>query len=134
MILIDTSGFLAAADSRDAAHSEMLAAFGRLGRGTFGAAVTTSYVLVESLTLIRRRLGLEKAQAFERVTRDTAGIRIVWVDAELHQAAAGMMFSHPDKDWSIVDCSCFVTMGQLGIRQALTLDRDFDQAGFTRVP
>jgi predicted nucleic acid-binding protein len=134
MILIDTSAFLAASDSKDAAHGEMVSAFDRLGRGAFGAAVTTNYVLIESLSLIRRRLGVEKAKVFARVTRDPKGVRIIWVDSDLHDAAAEMMFAHPDKQWSIVDCSCFVTMTQLGIRQALTLDDDFERAGFLKVP
>jgi predicted nucleic acid-binding protein len=134
MILIDTSAFLAASDSRDAAHEEMASAFDRLGRGEFGAAVTTNYVLIEALMLIRRRLGVEKAKIFSRVIRDPKGVRVYWVDSDLHKAAAEMMFAHPDQQWSIVDCSCFVTMAQLGIRQAMTLDGDFEQAGFVRVP
>jgi predicted nucleic acid-binding protein len=134
MIVIDTSAFLAASDSRDAAHEVMVSAFDRLRRGEFGAAVTTNYVLIEAISLIRRRLGVEKAKIFSRVTRDSKGVRVFWVDSDLHQAAVDMMFAHPDQQWSIVDCSCFVTMTQLGIRQALTLDGDFEQAGFVRVP
>ncbi len=35
-----------------------------------------------------------------------------------------------DKEWGLVDCVSFVTMNQLGITEALTTDRHFEQAGF----
>jgi uncharacterized protein len=36
----------------------------------------------------------------------------------------------PDKDWPLTDCICFVVMEDGGIRDALTGDRPFEQAGF----
>lgn len=36
-----------------------------------------------------------------------------------------------DKEWGITDCISFVTMRDRGIQEALTTDRDFEQAGFT---
>jgi predicted nucleic acid-binding protein len=35
-----------------------------------------------------------------------------------------------DKDWSLTDCISFVVMTREGITEALTADRDFEQAGF----
>jgi predicted nucleic acid-binding protein len=37
----------------------------------------------------------------------------------------------PDKDWPLTDCISFVVMEDEGIRDALTGDRHFEQAGFT---
>lgn len=34
------------------------------------------------------------------------------------------------KHWSLTDCISFVVMQQRGIRQALTFDRHFEQAGY----
>jgi len=36
----------------------------------------------------------------------------------------------PDKAWSLTDCISFVVMEERGIRDALGLDRHFEQAGF----
>ncbi|HVX83419.1 MAG TPA: PIN domain-containing protein [Phycisphaerae bacterium] len=38
--------------------------------------------------------------------------------------------SRPDKEWSLVDCISFEIMRELGIQEALTGDRHFEQAGF----
>jgi predicted nucleic acid-binding protein len=36
----------------------------------------------------------------------------------------------PDKAWSVTDCISFVVMEGDGIREALTGDQHFEQAGF----
>lgn len=36
----------------------------------------------------------------------------------------------PDKDWSLTDCISFAAMTELAIKEALTSDRHFIQAGF----
>jgi predicted nucleic acid-binding protein len=40
------------------------------------------------------------------------------------------MRNRPDKDWSLADCISFVVMEEMGLREALTGDRHFEQAGF----
>jgi hypothetical protein len=36
----------------------------------------------------------------------------------------------PDKSWSLTDCISFVVMEERGIREALTADHHFGQAGY----
>lgn len=38
---------------------------------------------------------------------------------------------HSDKRWSFTDCTTFVAMRERGLTEALTSDRDFEQAGFS---
>ncbi len=39
--------------------------------------------------------------------------------------------ARPDQEWGLVDCSSFRLMAALNIREALTNDHHFTQAGFT---
>ena len=39
--------------------------------------------------------------------------------------------THSDKEWTLTDCVSFALMRQLKIKEALTADEHFRQAGFT---
>jgi hypothetical protein len=44
--------------------------------------------------------------------------------------ACGWLRDRPDKDWSLTDCISFVVMEDENIKEALTADHHFEQAGF----
>ena len=48
---------------------------------------------------------------------------------QFHNALARLR-NRPDREWSITDCASFLVMERAGIREALTGDRHFEQAGF----
>ena len=48
-------------------------------------------------------------------------------------AASLALTKRPDKAWSLTDCISFVVMDEQGLREALTGDRHFAQAGFVPV-
>ena len=50
--------------------------------------------------------------------------------SELLNAGLDRMRERPDKDWSLIDCISFVVMENEGIKDALTADQHFEQAGF----
>jgi predicted nucleic acid-binding protein len=60
-------------------------------------------------------------------------LTVVHVDAVLDEAAWALLRSRPDKGWSLTDCVSFELMRGRGIREALTTDRHFEQAGFVRL-
>jgi len=55
---------------------------------------------------------------------------VVEPSAELFAAGVAFYAGRPDKDWPLTDCISFVVMEREGIREALTGDRYFEQAGF----
>jgi predicted nucleic acid-binding protein len=134
MIFVDTSAWLALADSRDRDHSRSTEFHKRILRAEFGKQVTTNCVLTETLTIIRRRIGLAQAVTLANAVRAGKEVGLFWVESVHHDQAIDLMADHADKDWSVTDCTSFVIMRSLGIQDAFTLDRDFTQAGFTARP
>jgi uncharacterized protein len=134
MIFVDTSAWLALADRHDRDHSRTLAVSRLIARGEYGKPVTTNYVTTETLTLVRRRLGLSAAVSLAKTFAESDEVRVFWIEPVHHQEAVQLMAAHTDKIWSLTDCTSFVVMHALQIREALALDDDFTQAGFSVVP
>lgn len=57
-------------------------------------------------------------------------VRVVGYSDELLSAGVDLYRQRLDKSWSLTDCVSFCVMRQHGIREALTGDQDFEQAGF----
>ncbi len=57
-------------------------------------------------------------------------IEIIELSAELYDEALHLYRTRPDKEWGLTDCLSFTIMYQRNIRQALTADGHFDQAGY----
>ena len=49
---------------------------------------------------------------------------------ELFDRALNFYHRHSDKEWSLTDCTSFIVMRDQGIKEALTGDKHFEQAGF----
>jgi len=61
-------------------------------------------------------------------------VTVVWIDATHFADALTEFEGHRDKRWSFTDCTSFVVMRDLGIATAFGFDRNFEQAGFRRLP
>jgi predicted nucleic acid-binding protein len=72
------------------------------------------------------------AHGYERIRHD-AHIEVVPHSGELSAGAIGLFTDRSDKDWSLTDCLSFIVMGRRNIRDALTVDRHFEQAGLRAV-
>jgi predicted nucleic acid-binding protein len=128
-LFADTAGWMACADGADPAHHEAVQARDLwLQKG--GVLVTTDYVVDEALTLIRIRLGLISAQNWWRQIEGSARVRWEWIGIERTEKARAVFFRFRDKDFSFTDCTSFIVMKELGLRQALTTDKHFTQMGF----
>jgi uncharacterized protein len=71
------------------------------------------------------------AQAFGQIRHDPH-IEVVPQSANLSSTAIELYTARKDKDWSLTDCLSFIIMEQRNIRDALTADGHFEQAGFGR--
>jgi predicted nucleic acid-binding protein len=124
-VFADTFFFLAILNRADAAHSRASELSRRLRR----RRITTAWVLTE----VGDALARNNRQAFldlMHLLRKNPLVRIVEPTLELFEAGIDLYGSRPDKDWPLTDCISFVVMQNEGIREALTADRHFEQAGF----
>jgi predicted nucleic acid-binding protein len=122
----DTFYYLALLNPGDAAHKMALAVTAQRG----GTLVTTSWVLTEvgdafaSPKYRSRFLALIHA-----IQTDPATIVVPTTD-QLFQKGVDFYSQRLDKAWPLTDCISFLVMEQFGIREALTGDSHFTQAGF----
>lgn len=132
-LFVDTAGWVACADGADPAHPRACAARDvELERGTL--LVTTDYVVDETLTLLRLRLGLPAAEAWWRQVDGSSRLRWEWIDPARADKARQLFFGRKDKGFSFTDCTSFVVMQELRLKRALTTDRHFRQMRFELVP
>lgn len=132
-LFVDTAGWMACADAGDPAHASSCAARdAALEQGTL--LVTTDYVIDETLTLIRMRLGLPAAKAWLDQIEASSRLRWEWIGMERAEKARKAFFRFRDKNYSFTDCTSLVVMQELRLKQVLTSDRHFRQMGFQVLP
>lgn len=134
MIFYDTGAWVALSVPGDKNAAAAKALQNRVSRGVHGAIVTTDFVLDEAATLIRMETDVEAAARFVRSVLAAPSVTLLRIDRDHFESALEMFERHGDKRWSFTDCTSFVVMGALGIDQAFTFDRNFEQAGHTRIP
>ena len=131
MILVDTSAFLALLDMNDVYHERATKKWiTLLDEGQ--ECVTNNYVVLESIAITQKRLGLEAVQ--ELTKNILEHIQIVWVDEARHTQALETILSINRRQLSLVDCAAFQTMRRLGIETAFTFDSHFREEGFNVIP
>jgi predicted nucleic acid-binding protein len=125
VIFIDTSAIYALASRSDPNHSKAKAKFSAIIESNV-PLLTHNYVLVETLALLQRRLGLESAIRFESENR---WFEIVWVTADVH-AEATRRWNLGTRGVSFVDHVSFLVMQLRRVTTAFAFDDDFRDAGF----
>ena len=99
-----------------------------------GVLVTSNYILDESLTLIRMRLGIEAAEKWWMMVSESPRCNVEWITPERNEKAVRWFFTWKDQSFSFTDCTSFTVMRELGIEDVLTGDRHFATAGFSIHP
>jgi predicted nucleic acid-binding protein len=130
-VFVDTSALMAVVIEADDRHESAAGVWAEL-LADREPAYTTNYVLVETCTLLQRRHGVPYVRRFQAGALPT--LRTVWVTPEQHEAALEALLVSNRRDLSLVDCTSFVVMRELGIEKAFALDQHFTEQGFRIVP
>lgn len=132
-LFADTAGWMACADGADPAHVRSCAARdAALEAGQ--RLVTTDFVVDETLTLLRLRLGIDAAEKWWRQVDGSSRVRWERIDSDRFERARQLFFQYRDKDFSFTDCTSFAIMRELRLTHAITTDRHFRQMGFQVLP
>jgi predicted nucleic acid-binding protein len=129
-VFLDTGAFLALADEDDRYHIAAKSAYTELLQSKT-QLLTSNFVLSETYTLIRSRVGHRDATEFMR-SLDQTGIRVLHVGQSIEQTAKTIFARYDDKDFSFVDCTSFALIDHHRLDHAFAFDGHFRQYRFKR--
>jgi predicted nucleic acid-binding protein len=124
-VFADTFYFLALVNERDAAHARAVQS-----DSSALLLVTTAWVLTEVGDALSAPENRPAFLQLMETLRDSPDARIIEPTNELFTRGLELFRQRPDKEWSLTDCISFVAMEDGQIKDALTGDRHFEQAGF----
>lgn len=133
-VFLDTSGWLAAASTREMHHAQVVATYDDLLRHRV-PLVTTNLVLAEMHALLVRLRGAQAGCALLDAIYADPAYRVITSTREL-EAAATDRWLRPFRDhqFSLTDGVSFEAMRSERIDDVLGLDRHFEVAGFRLLP
>ena len=125
-VFADAYYFVGLLNRADRHHAKILAA----ARDLRDNLLTTEWVLAEFADALAESASRRHVPRFIRELEQDPRARIVGASADLFRRGLQLYETRPDKGWSLTDCISFVVMQDEGLREALTGDQHFEQAGF----
>jgi uncharacterized protein len=128
-IFVDTSWFKGFIDEKDDFHRAAKIMFEEANNEGL-RFVTTNFIIDETFTLLRQRCADEKVKFFyHTLARFGERLRIVRVGV-MDEKRVWEWFWKPWTKLSYTDCTSFAVMERLELKDVLTFDEHFAQAGF----
>ncbi len=126
-VFADTSALFALLASNDTMHVRARLNFEHFVQNN-ARLLTSSYVLLETLTLLQRRVSLKAVWDFSQ--KIIPVLDVVWVDEGWHSRAMQRLHVERNRKISLTDCLSFEIMEAREITTAFTFDRHFPERGF----
>ncbi len=128
-LFLDTSGLLCIhdqSDFRNAAAIEIFTGSKRL--------LITNYILAEFIPLsYARGKNRQETLSFVNDFLEVPRLKLIWIDAYLHNQAMNLLAKRLDKNYSLCDAVSFIVMREHNSVEALTTDKHFGQEGFIKL-
>lgn len=132
-IFVDTSAWYPIMVRRHPQHQELARELeARVRKGA--RVVTTNLVVAETHALVLHRAGRASALTFAQLVRQPPNLVVTSTPQMEGEAISQWLERFDDQDFSFADAVSFAVMSARGIKDALTLDRHFQVAGFNGVP
>ena len=129
-VIIDTSAFYALMSAKDAFHSRAADTYEQL-IDREQELWTTSYVLVETMALVHRRLGFGIFAEFVKGIDGT--VRVFWVESAVHKQALSQLTASQGAGLSFVDWTVEL-VSQILNAHIFTFDRGFAERSLPVIP
>lgn len=129
MRFVDSSFWIALLVPRDRHHQEARA----LWLTDLDPILSTSHVMGETWTFLRRRAGHAVAVGFLDAILDSPRLIVVRASAETEAEAWDWLRRHDEREYSFVDAVSFASMRRRRMTDALAFDGDFSAAGFVEI-
>ena len=126
IVFADTSALFALMVRDDAMHVRAKENFRYFGKND-ARLLTSSYVLVETIALLQRRVGPPAVLDFQMKIHPL--LEVVWVDEEWHGRAMQRL-AREGRNYSLVDCLSFEIMDSRDLDTAFAYGRHFTDQGF----
>jgi predicted nucleic acid-binding protein len=127
-VFADTSGLFALLVKNDAMHVQAKLNFSHFARHR-ARLLTSSFVLVETVALLQRRVGLAAVHDFQ--SKIIPLLEIIWVNDAWYTRAIQRLFALNHRSISLVDCLSFEIMESREVPYAFSFDKHFAENGFT---
>ncbi len=95
-----------------------------------GRMMTTAWVLTEVADALSKPGHREIAAQFLSILRSDNRVLIEPADDDLFEQGLQLYTVRKDKHWSLTDCISFIVMDRYNLKDALSADHHFEQAGF----
>jgi predicted nucleic acid-binding protein len=125
-VFADSFYFFALVNKRDPAHAKAISFL----QSYYGQLLTTGWVLTEAADGLSKPNWRAQFEVLHTEVRSNPNISLVACTDQLFEDGIAFYNSRPDKEWSLTDCISFIVMKHEGIREVLTGDHHFEQAGF----
>ena len=128
-LFADACFWIALLNPRDAWHETATLLYGEI---PVHQILTSEMVLVEVLNFMAQYGAQHRAAAVTLIKGlENRKVKVEPQSSEQFWNAVDFYNARPDQEWGLVDCASFQIMQTRGIREALTNDHHFTQAGFT---
>ena len=133
---VDTSAWVAIVDDSDRYHSRSKSHYLQLLKEKTDL-LTSNYVLAETCTWLRYRVGHRYAVSFHEMATSAeklGNLKILWVNRAIAGAAWEIFEKYSDQVFSFTDCTSFVLAKRARVREVFAFDKDFAVMGFVMRP